>query len=432
MRRIDVHAAIRAVFVASLLAFWSGCGDSDQSVEAERASFESRQAKIDSVQLGPAEVIGLVSGDAEYLFGSITAVATDPAGRIYVGDASPPSVRVFDRDGSFLTWIAREGGGPGEIEQRPASVIFGADGRLYVRDARRITAFGSRAGGEIVDSVVAVWNTPGLGNTTSSRSALTRDGRYFYPGGRYPRDELPRYYYAVYRDGELDGDTFDVPPYPGLRGLRPAILPLGGDGLMLRGLNRVPFSPVPVWDVTPAGTLVSSDGASAFLLETDAAGDTVRTIRVSDHSSRPVPASEQADSLAALEERIGEAEERIARFQGRLGEVVGLGQGVEERRLPRSLPSAIGLSVTQSGSIWVERWPPEGEQDSRYYDVLGPSGMLERVVILRAPLVRDPSPWFGDHSIAGIIKDPETGVERVARFDLTRRLHLSAGFARRR
>lgn len=418
MRPIDWHATVTAILVASVLVFWSACGDSDQPAPADRTTVQAGPAEVDSVYLDPAQVVGLVSGDPEYLFGSITSVATDAAGRIYVGDRGRPSVRVFERDGRFLAWVAREGGGPGEIEQTPANLILGADGRLYVRDGRRITVFARRAGSEIADSAVAVWSTPGLGNTTSSRSGLARDGRYFYPGGRYPPEGVPRYYYAVYRNGELDGDTLDVPSYPGLRRIRPAILPLGGDGLMLRGLNRVPFSPVPVWDVTPDGTLLSSDGASALLLETDLAGDTVRTIQLSDRAPRPVPARERADSLAALERRIAEAEEVIARFQGRLADVVGLGQGVEERRLPDSLPAVIGVGVTQSGSIWVEKWPPEGEQDSRYYEVLDPGGRLQRVVVLTAPLVRDPVPWFGGRSVAGIVRDPETGVEQVARFDL--------------
>lgn len=417
MRPVDRHAAITAVFIASVLAFWSACVDSDQSAQAEGTA-SAGPAEIDSIYLDPAHVIGLVDGDPEYLFGSITSAATDTAGRMYVGDGNPPSVRAFDRDGSFVTWVAREGGGPGEVVQVPANLIVGVDGRLYVRDARRITVFASRPGSEIADSVVAVWNTLGLGNTTSSRSGLARDGRYFYPGARYLRDALPRFYYSIYTDGQLEGDTLHVPPYPGLGRISPAIFTLGADGLMLRGLNRVPFSPVPVWDVTPDGMLVSSDGASAVLLETDVGGDTVRTIQVPHRLPRPVPAGELADSLAALEERIAEAENMIARFQGRLSEVVGLGQGVEERRLPDSLPAVIGVNVAQSGSIWIERWPPEGEHDSRYYDVLDPGGRLQRVVILRAPLVRDPAPWFGQRSVVGIIRDPETGVERIARFDL--------------
>lgn len=418
MKRIGRRAAITGVWITTMVAFGSACLDSGRSAEEGGAAAERPQAEIDTLYLDPAQVVGRVGGDPEYLFGSITSVATDAAGRIYVGDRSRPSVRVFERDGTFLAWIAREGGGPGEIEQTPANLILGADERLYVRDGRRVTVFARRAGTAIADSVVAVWNTPGLGNTTSSRSRLARDGRYFYPGGRYPPGKLPRYHYAIHRNGELDGDTLVVPPYPGLRRIRPAVLPLGGDGLMLRGLNRVPFSPVPVWDVTPDGTLVSSDGASARLLETDLAGDTVRTIRLPDRSPRRVPAGERADSLAALEARIGEAEELVARFQGRLGDVVGLGPGVEDRRLPDTRPVVIGLSVTPTGSIWVETWPPEGEQDTRYYDVLDPSGNLQRVVVLRAPLVRDPSPWFGERSVAAIVRDPETGVERVARFDL--------------
>ena len=177
MKRAPRYTAVQAGVFATLVACWSACGDSDRAGEAGRASLDSRHDGIDSVHLDPAQVFGLVSGDPQYLFGSITSLATDAAGRIYVGDGSPTSVRLFDHNGSFLVWIAREGGGPGEVEQRAANLILGADGRLYVRDARRITVFARRAGAEIADSVVAVWNTRRLGNTTSDRSGLARDGR---------------------------------------------------------------------------------------------------------------------------------------------------------------------------------------------------------------------------------------------------------------
>lgn len=393
-------------------------GSSGQEDGNGSDELRSAPGQMDTIFIEPVQIIGLVSGDPEYLFGSVVSVATDSEGRIFVGDDLGASIRAFNREGTFLGWVAQEGGGPGEILHRPASIILDVDDRLYVRDGGRITVFATGQAASLPDSVADLWRVPGLGNITSSRSGLARDGRYFYPGGFFPPDELPRYYYASFTAGALDGDTLDVPPYPGLRGLRPAMLPLGGDGLLLRGLNRVPFGPVPVWDVTPDGMLVSSDGASPWLLVTDVAGDTVTTIRLPQDQPRLIPAPERADSVAALDERLGAALELIARFGGQLREAVGLGEGVLERRLPDSYPSVIGVTVSVDGSIWVERWPSQGSEDSRFFDVLDHDGKLTHVVVLNAPLLRDPYPWIGPRWIAGVVRDPETEVEGVALFEV--------------
>lgn len=412
-----LHRLLQIAAIALLLPLLATCGDSQSTTDRDAQWLEEWESASDIVYLDPAQIVGEVSGDQEYLFGSVTSIATDRDGRIYVGDGIGATVRAFDRDASFLAWVAREGGGPGEILQSPADLHLGFDGRLYVRDGARVTVFSRRAGGAIADSVVEIWST-GMGNLTSSRSAMDRTGRYFYPGGHWPREGSPRFFYISYTDGQEDGDTLEVPGYEGLRGLRPAFYSLGGDGLLLRGLNRVPFSAVPVWHVTAEGTLLSSDGMSSQLVETDLTGDTLRVLRLAGRRSRSIPSSERSDSLGALEDRIAEAEERIASFGGRLRDVVGLGEGVLEHNLPDSLPSIIGLTVAQDGSIWVERWPPEGRDDSRYYDVFDSSGRFQKSVVLRAPLVRDPSPWFGERSIAGILRHADTGVERVVRFDV--------------
>jgi hypothetical protein len=385
-------------------------GAREDAAASGSPGLDAGEFNADTLFLDVAQFVGILDGAPEHLFGSISSVATDAERRTYVGDRTGASVRAFAEDGGFLGWIAREGGGPGEINSWPANLLVGADGRLYVRDGARVTVFGTRTEGSMPDSVADLWNT-GPGNLTSSRSGLARDGQYFYPGGRFRPNEPPRYFYTSFRDGEADGDTLPVPDYPGLTGLQPALLRLGVDALMLRGLSHVPFSAVPVWDVTPTGTLLSSDGASSILLETDERGDTVRGITLPQTSLRSVPARERADSLAALDERITGA-------PGPLNQATGIGDGVEDRRLPEFLPPVIGLSVSQDGSIWVERWPPEEDANSRYYDVLNGNGRLQRVVVLRAPLLRDPPPWFGSRSVVGVVRDAETGVERVARFDL--------------
>lgn len=186
---------------------------------------------------------------------------------------------------------------------------------------------------------------------------------------------------------------------------------MGPDRLILRGLNRVPFAAVPVWDATPYGTILSSDGVSPVLIETDARGDTLRTIRLPDAPLRRIPSAEREDSLRALEQR-------IARVPGRLNDVEGLGEGVAERRLPEFLPRVIALHVVDDGTIWLEQWPPEDRPDFRQYMVLDRNGTVLRVVVLRAPLLGNPPRHITEQFIVGVIRDPETAVQRVVRFDL--------------
>jgi hypothetical protein len=178
---------------------------------------------------------------------------------------------------------------------------------------------------------------------------------------------------------------------------------------MLPGLNRVPFAPVPVWDVTRAGTILSSTGAEYTLIETGLGGDTIRVLQGPTREAVTIPASERVDSARALDARLDTLPVPI-------GEVRGLGPGVRDRQLPATLPPVISIHVAVDGSIWVETWPPEGQADSRFFDVLDAEGGLLKRVQLRAPLMRDPPPFFGERYIVGVLRDLDTGVERVVRF----------------
>ena len=111
----------------------------------------------DTVFLDPAVVIGLEEGDPNYLFGTITSIAVDAEGRVYVGDRPGATVRVFDRDGTFLRQLARAREGPGEISGQPAFMTFDGNGRLYIRHGGGVTVFATPPGGLIPDSVVATW-----------------------------------------------------------------------------------------------------------------------------------------------------------------------------------------------------------------------------------------------------------------------------------
>ncbi|MGH7574283.1 MAG: hypothetical protein ACREM1_04025 [Longimicrobiales bacterium] len=229
----------------------------------------------------------------------------------------------------------------------------------------------------------------------------------------FRRDEHPRFFYVPFRDGTRMADTLEVPPYPMLTARRQASYRVSaGTGRLLDGLSYVPFAPVPVWDVTHAGTILSSSGAEYALIETGTNGDTLRVIRGPTADPAEIPGAEREDSARALALRLDSLPVPI-------DQVVGLGPGVRERRLPVTLPPIIGIHVATDSAIWVERWPPEGQSESRFYDVFDHDGELRRRVVLRAPLTREPPPFFGANYVTGVIREADTDVDRVVRFTLS-------------
>lgn len=361
-------------------------------------------------RLDTAEVVltlGRVEGPPEYLFGAVTSLAADARGRIYVADRIGSTVRVYAPDGEHRATLGGEGEGPGEYSW-PADLAFGPGGRLYVRDARRITVLDPSGDGGIADSVVDAWRLPSRGNPRPRRSGVDSAGRYLHPGYRFPPDGGARYFYLVFEDGRHAGDTVPVPPYPGLGRTRSAYywLTEGRTGKMVDGLSRVPFQPAPAWDVTPRGTVIGGDGAGPGLVETDAAGDTVAAVDLPGPGSRPVPDEAEQDSLAALEARIDS-------LPVPLPEVVNLGERVPDRDFPRTLPTLLDVVVARDGRIWVERWPPEGRPETRWYDVLRPDGGYVRSVVVPEPIVDEPPPFITEDAFYGVVTDPGTGIQRV-------------------
>ncbi|MDX1396386.1 MAG: hypothetical protein R3195_18535 [Gemmatimonadota bacterium] len=392
----------RVGIVTVLLPLQVACGLEDDGAPSDRAS--------EVIRLAPATVIGRIEGDPDYLFGDVTALAVDAQDRVVVGDRIGATVRAYDPDGGFLGEIAHEGEGPGEIQGWPAHLEFGPDGRLYVRDALQVIVFAPRAPGGLADSLVATWRASGYGNLTGDRSRVTDDGAYFYPEGAIRPGE-PRIFYYVMRGGEMTADTLDVPPYAGLGATLTAFYAVGqGSGRMVDGLNRVPFAPEASWHVTRRGTLLSTDGETPQLLETNLDGDTVRVIPLAHARRSPVSDAERADSLAALEARIDS-------LPVPLDDVMNLGEGVAERRLPAALPLVLRVHLAEDESIWLERWPPAGGR-TRLFDALDGDGRYLRSVELQAAWAREPIPYFGERSAVGAIVDAETGVQRVVRFEL--------------
>ena len=373
-----------------------GCGVAEQAPAGDVAS----EAVVGNIHVR----IGDVEGPAEYTFGDITSVTADAAGRIYVADRIGSSIRVFDTEGRFLTWLGREGEGPGEY-QWPNDLTFDPLGRLWIRDANRITVLAPGHDSEVPDSVVTTYRLPGYGNLDSRRARA--DGQVYYsPAYLFTRGEPERYFYLPFDTAGFRGDTIPVPAMPTLGGTRSAYYMLtAGSGRMVDGLNRAPFEPSGSWDVTADGHVLSTTGLEYRVVETDRRGDTARVWSGRD-GRRLVPPAERADSMAALQQRLDSLPVPIARVQG-------VSDWIRRGALPDSLPATTALHATGDGKIWVGRWPQAGAGERTVFDVFSHVGEFERTVVIPASLLTAPPPYLSDRIILGIIKDRVTDVQSV-------------------
>ena len=180
---------------------------------------------------------------------------------------------------------------------------------------------------------------------------------------------------------------------------------------MLRGLNHVPFAPLPVWDVTSRGTLIMGDGQSYTLRETDNAG---RQLQIYSRTVSPVriPERERQDSIAALRARLDSVPVPIERVEGMPPEVRAL-------RLPEVYPAYMAVHGGVDGRVWVRRWPVGGGEQS-IFDVFEPDGRFRTVVVLPRAIVVEPTPVLSLGGIAAIGVDRETGANTILRFVASR------------
>ena len=110
-------AALRSFLVATLCVGWSG------SVAAQ-GSTRTRPTWSLAVEQRYGDRSGAELANPQ-------TIAVDGQGRLYVADARPAAVKVFNADGSLLRVIGREGGGPGEYRN---PWIAARGNRLVIHD----------------------------------------------------------------------------------------------------------------------------------------------------------------------------------------------------------------------------------------------------------------------------------------------------------
>lgn len=348
--------------------------------------------------------IGVIEGPEQFVFGRIVGVAADPAGHVYVLDEQTSDLRVYSPSGDFLKVVAREGDGPGEI-RRPFGLNFAADDRLYVRDQNGVSVFVPGSEAEVSDSLVETFRGPMYPRFDSRRSEVTADGTYYYPFYLFQREGPERFFYLPYRDGLLQPDTLAVPPFSNLSSRREAFVRLSaGSGRYFPGLSVAPFEPVAVFDVTPRGTVIGGDATDYLLVEVDAHGDTVATIR-GEYQPREIDAGERADSASALQARLDSVPVPLTRVQN-------LSPWVERGDLPDTYPPYIDVWSGGQGRTWVRRWPRNGGE---LFDVYGPNGESLGSVHLPVRIDRSVPPHFGGGAVTAVTRDPLTDVQKVVR-----------------
>ena len=307
--------------------------------------------------------IGTMDGSGPDLFGRITDLAVDRAGRVWVFEGQAQELRVFDATGRHVRTIGRKGGGPGEFSQ-VMGMAWGPGGRLWVVDPQnnRVSIIDTSgafvrshtiAGGFIImpwpggfDQAGRFYNVVPVRSEEGFRTALVRYDTAMTPIDtvQRPRYEGPQEYFELRSDG----------------------------GFMRAG---VPFSSGLSAQLHPDAKFWALSTGDYRLLEISLTGDTLRTIT---RAFEPLPVTE-ADIDAAIEDM-----EWFTRQGGK----------VDRSKFPGTKPPVTSFAVDDVGNIWVACQDDDAPGDR--VDVFdGPGRYLGRIRLPfetqwgRLPIFRD-------------------------------------------
>lgn len=343
--------------------------------------------------------------------GRLSGVAMDAGGVVYVSDIADARIWVFAPDGKSLRSIGRKGRGPGEFES-PTGIGIAPDGKLYVRDAVHVSRFGTDPETGRLTRFEESFRGPPFADWYSPLATrFDRAGHLYYPSFNNLDRSARTGWFRRFTLGGEQRDSLEVPAFPSAPSSTAYVRLDATGGRMLSGLNHVPFEPLPVWDVTPRGTLLSGDGRSYLLRETDAAGRLVREYRRAVQPER-IPPRERRDSLAALSARLDSITVPWSQVQG-------VPPAVRARQLPEHYPPFLAAYAAEDGRVWVRRWVANSDART-VFDVFEADGRFSRVVQLPRRVAIFPTPVLTLQGIVAIGVDPETGAHSLLRFDAPR------------
>lgn len=377
-----------ATGLLALTAFLaSGCApdvrESGDRVVVERTTVDGRETvrvsgttarwSVDTLlQIGSP---GLGDAPAPAEFGRVTSVALGPDGLIYVADAINREIRVFDRSGSFVRALGREGEGPGEFGELQA--IAWAGSTLLSMDP---------AVGRIGEwSVAGQWlgqrPYPGRrsGAPTLIRFYLSESGTPYSWSLRARPTGSQRLYVRQGADGPGDATAQTMADLGG-----PAAFVVCEEAGV--GITTFPIPFMPFLRQTPAdgGHLVLTDGANYRVAWVNSGGD---TIRVLERQVEP-----DLVDAAQWEEEV----RPFLDFQNARSDARCRPQRMDR---PKAKPAILQLYHDPAGNLWVETW----RTGARWFDVY--DSELQPLRSVLAPAPGRVTPYLSDLEALVVVTD---------------------------
>jgi len=285
--------------------------------------------------------VGGEDAGAEGVLGQPGEVAVDAAGRIYVADRVDWSIRVYDRDGTFLRRNGQRGGGPGEF-QSIGALHFLPDGRLAVLDynSNRISLFDSS--GQFLNSFLLTIEVYDIFMATDSTLTVREERR--------PREERQLLVKTIDLDGKerVSFGEFTAMNMEALRSKDMAIYIV------------VPHRPHSIFAGAQKAQWLYHCLNSDYRIEVY--DHTGRRFRVIDRPYQPVP--------------YPEAEKEAFRERFKKSPNKALAKMIDDLELPKYKTVIEDMLVDDAGNLWLRtnETKKEGEQRWWAYDVFNEKG----------------------------------------------------------
>lgn len=339
--------------------------------------------RVRQIELVEDLVIGGADDPREAaMFYSVSGIAVDATGRIFVAEERGLRVSMFDAEGVFLGDFGRPGEGPGDFQRLLGIAVVGDAVVVEDRNNTRFSVW-SRNGEHRSDHRIEPWPPAIIGGTDQGLVVCIRFREVQRTGHRELlavdlQGNVVRQYFDLTFDRTPSIEYQDSGIYD-----MAGIIPRDRPSFAATRAGRVYGSPAGAYQVVAK----SPGGASLWALSVDA--------RRIAFEPTPEQLTTVIDGSYAFER---------------------LGVQPSDINWPEYEPVIERLEADDHGNLYVFPWAhPMSRSERRAVDVYSPDG--ERIF---AGLIRDVD-WeaaLGDYVYA-VDEDPATGEERVVRFRLT-------------
>lgn len=319
--------------------------------------------------------VGTLDGTGPAMLGSVTDLAVDAYGRMWLFEGQSQEIRVFDGAGVYVRTVGRQGEGPGEFN-RVIGMDWGPDGHLWLADPSNNRL-------SVVDTTGAfVASHPTIGGVTVMPwpGGFDTGGRFYTYGVDTSAEEEDFPLVMVRHGPDLQPiDSVAPPAFPGER----EMFELRNESNWWR--TGVPFTPSLEWRLARDGTYWAGLTGEYRIFQISWEGDTLRSIR-KEYTPLPVTPGDR--------ER---ARENLSGF-------VEAGGKPDWSRIPDVKPAFREFTLDDAGNLWVQLVTAE-DLERRAFDVFDPEGRYLGQVVAPFPVDFYPAPIIRDGFVYAVTED---------------------------